>query len=270
MNLPVRFAGRVILVAVTYLSAGHGEETIVRLATWNLNNRVGKVRFRPEAANAAAALNADAIVLTEYYPQRHHRQFCRVLADSGLKYRVLSTKPAEIANRTLIVSRFPMVRDDLALPAFDNQFPANTVAAIIPSFGLRILGLRVPAYLPKQRDLLLKSWAWLEDAATSLRNSPAIILGDLNVGAVPKRSGKGEYFLRILESGWQRAAPAAGYSYLGHSGHNSEIDHMLHTSRCHVHGAEYVTELGDFIYAGTRDALSDHAALVATVEVKHE
>jgi len=37
----------------------------MRLATWNLNNRVGKVPFRPEAAQAAIALDVDLMVLTE-------------------------------------------------------------------------------------------------------------------------------------------------------------------------------------------------------------
>ena len=41
------------------------------IATWNLNNRVGKVRFRPEAASAAIALGADVLVFNEYYPKDH-------------------------------------------------------------------------------------------------------------------------------------------------------------------------------------------------------
>jgi hypothetical protein len=43
---------------------------ICSIATWNLNHRCGKTRFRPEAVNAIAALQADVVVLTEYYPQK--------------------------------------------------------------------------------------------------------------------------------------------------------------------------------------------------------
>ncbi|HEY1861060.1 MAG TPA: hypothetical protein VGG61_11930 [Gemmataceae bacterium] len=86
----------------------------IRLATWNLNNRVGKVRFRPEAAHAAVALGADFIVFTEYFPPKHDRQFCQVLAESGWMHQLISDEPDdpdEKANRTLIASRLPLVRD---------------------------------------------------------------------------------------------------------------------------------------------------------------
>jgi endonuclease/exonuclease/phosphatase family metal-dependent hydrolase len=238
----------------------------IRLATWNLNNRVGKVRFRPEAAHAAVALGADFVVLTEYFPQQHHRQFCQVLAESGWIHQLLSHEPDEIANRTLIASRLLLERDSLALPDFDRQFPANTVAAHFPTLGLRVLGLRVPAYKPRD-PLLLRGWEWLETAAARLRETPAVILGDLNVGALPDRKGVGACFRKILDSGWERATPAGGYSYFGLSGERSEIDHVLATPRCTVRGAEYLTSLPSFNLAGTPGALSDHAALVADIDI---
>lgn len=40
-------------------------------ATWNLNNRVGKVRLSPEAANAAIGLGTDVMIFNEYYPQQN-------------------------------------------------------------------------------------------------------------------------------------------------------------------------------------------------------
>lgn len=45
----------------------------MRFATWNLNNRVGKVRFRTEAADAALALDADGVVFTESFPNDQHK-----------------------------------------------------------------------------------------------------------------------------------------------------------------------------------------------------
>jgi Endonuclease/Exonuclease/phosphatase family len=239
----------------------------MRLVTWNLNNRVGKVRFRPEAARAAAALGADLLVLTEYFPRQHHWQFCQTLAEAGFVNQLLSNQPSEIANRVLIASRFPMERDGLALPVFDEQFPANTLAVRLPNLGLRILGLRVPAYSGEQRELRIRAWEWLETAATKLHDVPAVILGDLNVRVSDSRAPFEAAFRRILGSGWQRAVPAGGHSFFGHNGLRSEIDHFLATPHCKIRGAEYVISLPGMTLAGTHDAISDHAALVADVDV---
>lgn len=242
--------------------------SVMRLATWNLNNRVGKVPFRPKAARAAIALGADVVVFTEYFPQQHHRQFSSALAIAGWTHQLLSPEPEETANRTLIVSRIPMEPDDLALPYFDRQFPANMVAARLPMAGLRVLGLRVPAYEGGDRALLIKSWEWLEGAAARLRGSPAVILGDLNVRTSSRGATGGAQFRRILESGWTRAAPVGGNSYYGGRGMSSEIDHVLATTYCAIRAAEYVTAVSDFALAGAPSALSDHAALVADIEVR--
>lgn len=241
----------------------------MRLATWNLNNRVGRVRFRPEATHAAIALKADVMVFTEYFPQEeYHQQFCRVLEESGWVHQVLSLEPPEIANRTLIASRLPLERDGLALPDFDYQFPGNIVAAHLPTLGLRILGLRVPWYTAEHRIQRLEAWNWLERAAASLCERPAVILGDLNIPPSRgcTRRGIGACFQRILDGGWQRAAPAEGYSYFGRKG-RSEIDHILATLHCTVSGAHYVTCVPGFTLAGTPQALSDHAALVADIDI---
>ena len=238
----------------------------MRLATWNLNNRVGKVRFRPEAAQAVVALSADLIVLTEYFPQHHHRQFCQVLAEAGWVHQLMSREPTEVANRTLVASRAPLEVDVLALPDFDCQLPANIVAAHLPTFGLRIVGIRVPAYGPSN-PLLLRSWEWLETAAAALRETPAVIMGDLNVRPSPDRSGVGACFRRLLDNGWQRAAPTGGYSYFGPTGVRSEIDHALASPRCKIRGAEYVVSVTGFTLAGAQNALSDHAALVVDLDI---
>jgi endonuclease/exonuclease/phosphatase family metal-dependent hydrolase len=239
----------------------------MRLATWNLNNRVGKVRFRPEAAQASAALGADLVVFTEYFPQEHHQRFSQALVELGWIHQLLSREPKEVANRTLIASRLPLERDPLALPDFDEQFPANTVAARVPGFGLRVLGLRVPAYGAEQQALLKKSWEWLENTAASLLGEPAVILGDLNVRGSPSQKDGEAHFRRILESGWKRAAPAGGSSYYGASGVRSEIDHVLFSTRCTARSAEYVTSAAGFTLAGAPSALSDHAALVVDIEI---
>jgi endonuclease/exonuclease/phosphatase family metal-dependent hydrolase len=100
-----------------------------------------------------------------------------------------------------------------------------------------------------------------------MREGPAVILGDLNIPPLPARRGIGACFRKILDSGWKRAGPDVGYSYVSQSGARSEIDHALVTQRCTVRGAKYVTCLPGFNFAGTPDALSDHAALVVVIDI---
>lgn len=82
----------------------------MRIATWNLNNRVGKVRFRPEAAAASMALDVDLLVLTEFYPQQHESRFREALAQAGWEHQLMSRDTGAIANRVLLASRFPWIR----------------------------------------------------------------------------------------------------------------------------------------------------------------
>ena len=76
------------------------------IATWNLNHSVGKTRFRAEAVNAVAALQADVVVLTEYYPRYYPRDYESVfragLSNAGwhLLHRKLSVR-----SRTAFLSR---------------------------------------------------------------------------------------------------------------------------------------------------------------------
>jgi endonuclease/exonuclease/phosphatase family metal-dependent hydrolase len=228
---------------------------------------VGTVRFRPEAAHAANALQVDLIVFTEYFPQQNHDLFCKDLEASGLAHQFLSKDPEEKANRVLIASRYPLAPEDIVLPTFDHQFPANIAAVRIPGAGLRVLGLRVPAYEQKARELLIKSWDWLESAAVNLRHSPAIIIGDLNIRLSSRDAVGGAHFRRILNNGWTRFSPNGGHSYYGSRGIRSEIDHVLVTNNCRIRKADYVLAEQDFKLAGTKEALPDHAALVAVVEV---
>jgi hypothetical protein len=134
----------------------------VLIATWNLNNRAGKRRFRPEAARAIAALGADVVVLTEYYPRQYHNSFQESLSDFGWPYSLASESVDEVANRVLIVSRVALEPFHIALPEFDRQFPSNILAVTIPAARLRMLGLRIPAYNNREdRPLVLRSWDWL-------------------------------------------------------------------------------------------------------------
>jgi endonuclease/exonuclease/phosphatase family metal-dependent hydrolase len=237
----------------------------MRIASWNLNHRVGMTRFRSEAADAAIALDVDAIFFNEYFPKEHGTAFARRLTDGGWQHHLIPDEPPERANRTFVTSRVPVDIDSIALPTFDHQLPANLLVVRFPGVGLRVIALRVPAYEAHQRDLTLKSWDWLELAARALVDDAAVIVGDLNISPSSVRAG-GDHFRRIRNAGWSLATPEAEPSYFSATGHTSTLDHLLHTKGVRVSGAAFVTKTGGYTLAGSSGALSDHAAIVAELQ----
>lgn len=239
----------------------------MRIATWNLNNRVGCQPFRSEAADAAITLGADVLVFTEFYPQKHEATFRNTLDNAGWAHQELSKDTGARANRVLIASRSPLQPLDIPLPDFDRQFPANVLCVGVPSVGISIVGVRIPWYDKQDLGLVISAWDWLEKTAASLVDQSAVIIGDLNVGLKSRRERGGEHFRKILQSGWHRATPADSASFFGGDGGTSEIDHIMGTNSCRFTGAHYVTKTGSYEFAGGQDPISDHAALLAEIAV---
>jgi hypothetical protein len=52
--------------------------------------------------------------------------------------------------------------------------------------------------------LLFRAWEWLEVTTASLKSSPSVVIGDLNIQTSSKASRAGDHFRRILASGWHR------------------------------------------------------------------
>jgi endonuclease/exonuclease/phosphatase family metal-dependent hydrolase len=237
----------------------------MRIASWNLNNRVGRTPFRPDAAAAAVALDVDTIFFNEYFPQAHGPSFERELADAGLAHQIISTKTPARANRTFVASRVPVERDSIDLPTFDHQFPANVLAVRFPDSQLRVLALRIPAYKSSQNDLGLRSWAWLESAAATLIEHPAVIIGDLNVRAGSHRGRGAQQLQRIRKTGWTLASSDTEPSYFSSRGYAHTLDYLLHTAQVRVSCAPFVKAVNDYVLADGHAALSDHAAIVAVL-----
>ena len=238
------------------------------VATWNLNHRIGRTRFRAEAVNVIAALQADVVVLTEYYPGDHESVFRADLSNAGWPYLIASENVGEIANRILIASRFSLEPFPLPFPDFDRQFPPNILCVTIPAAGIRVLGIRIPAYIGEDKPYISRSWDWLESTLSGLHDAPTIVAGDFNVNVDSRRAKGGDHFRRILANGWHRSAPKGQGSYFGPNGRRAEIDHILCNSGLSFADARYVTEAGGFQLAGTTGALSDHAAVLAWVQRK--
>ena len=114
------------------------------VAIWNLNNLFGKVKFRPEAADAAIALNADVLVFNEYLPQKQEATINRTLHEAGWTHQSISVDTGEKANRIFIASRHQLHRLEIRLPGFDRQFPSNVLCVCMPEFNISIVGIRIP------------------------------------------------------------------------------------------------------------------------------
>jgi endonuclease/exonuclease/phosphatase family metal-dependent hydrolase len=242
----------------------------LRIAAWNLNHRVGTTRYRPEAAHAAAALEADLIVLTEYFPRARHAEFLLTLAVHGYPHALLSPGTREQPNRVLIAARTPIETFAVETATFDNQMPANALAVREVSSALVLLGVRVPWYERNDSPRLSEAWAWLERIATSLTDVPAVIAGDLNISMTSKRRRGSVQFQRILTSGWTRAQPPEGVSFPYKDGGGSEIDHVLVNRKVRILESVYVSSVVGRKLAGERDALSDHNAVLATIRFTPE
>jgi len=238
----------------------------MRIAAWNLNNRVGKVRFRPEAALAAISLDVDVLVLNEYYPQKHHELFTSTLANAGWRYQEYSAESVEKANRVLIASRVSLEPLKIDLPSFDRQFPSNIACVHVPSFGISVVGVRVPWYEGPDIGLVSSAWDWIQSTAVKLADKPAIFTGDFNASLKSGKARGGGHFRRLIESGLERAAPHGKASFFGKKESQSEVDHILGNMHCELTDAQYVVQSGHYCLAGKPDAISDHAAILAKVK----
>jgi endonuclease/exonuclease/phosphatase family metal-dependent hydrolase len=239
----------------------------MKIATWNLNHRAGTTRFRPEAARAAGSLEADVLVLTEYFPKTHHDEFVSELRSLGWKTILMSKEPKERANRALLASRVAVEPESVSLPSFDEQQPSNVVVGRVSESGLRVVGLRIPYYVGEHVGNFARSWDWLERISGELQNTPTIILGDLNVKLKSTARRGGDHFRRMIGSGWTRAVPTGEGSCYRGAETWTEIYHALCSPRSQFTSAKYVTQAGGYSLAGTADSISDHAALVVDCEV---
>ena len=147
----------------------------MKIAAWNLINRVGKVPFRLEAAAAAIAINADIYVFNEYYPQSHGKAFQAELESAGWVHQALSVQTDEKANRILIASKISIAPLIITMPDFDQQFQSNLLGVKILDMNVSLLGIRMPWY--KSKALVTCAWGWVEEAAAaSLVSQPSIII----------------------------------------------------------------------------------------------
>jgi endonuclease/exonuclease/phosphatase family metal-dependent hydrolase len=232
----------------------------ISMFCWNVNNRVGRTTFRPEAANAAMETGADVLVFNEFFPGARLELFQRSLRDGGWQHQAMSESAGVKANRVLVASRVTSRVQSLPPSTVDGHLTANALCVDIGV--VRVLALRVPTYVGTARQ---HAWDWIAEVSARLQQSgrPSVIVGDLNTSLAATGARRMEQFHRLLGSGWARTQPEGKGSFSKGDGW-LEIDHILATASCRVSSAKYVQRTSSYALAGTAGSLSDHAALMFT------
>ena len=236
---------------------------LVSVLCWNVNNRVGRTRFRPEAAQAAMETGADVLVFNEFYPGREMSSFRATLEQRGWMHQTLSFAPGDLkANRILIASRYPHQIVALPTSTLDEHLTSNALCVDFSDF--RLFAIRVPTYKGADRA---RAWDWVASAVESINcaGRPAILCGDLNTSMTASGASRVPQFHSLVESdAWRRVQPDGRGSFFRNGAAPVEIDHVLANTGCVVAGTSYLTDAGPYVLAGSEAAISDHAALIFT------
>ena len=234
---------------------------MLRVVTWNLNHRARQRQIAPAVSQAVAALSPDIAVLTEYVEGQSHSDFVTELAKLGFSTVFRSAKTVG-QNQILVASHLPIALGTFRAPALDPALPSNVLHVRVPEFEIDVVGIRVPAY--ENAESTNACWNWLANATAAFLTRPAVLIGDFNVD--PSRAS-GARLRQLIGAGWQHAWQEDGWSFCSTGGSKTRIDHAFVSPKIRVRRASYVSTVGSYVLAGTRSALSDHAALVVEADI---
>jgi hypothetical protein len=198
--------------------------------------------------------------LTEYFHGPWQDGFLVRLAQHGFcNWRLSERKGRE--NQVLIAARIAVEPGPIRAPEIERYMPSSALHIRMPQQEIEVLGIRIPEY-NKQLKYKRAYWNWIIETARSVKDRPFVIIGDFNTDPKYSRSRCGECIGRMVDDGWQLAAPPDGSSFWTVNGHSVRIDHAFVSRHFTVERASYVTKLGEYVFAGKdAGALSDHAAL---------
>ena len=210
--------------------------------------------------DAIELLSPDVLVLTEYVPGRDHERFIADLKDLRFETPLISQR-APKENQVLIAARRACEAGAIRAPNLVSQSPPNFLEARLPSFGLRVVGLRIPMFRKREKTEERQYWEWLVSRANVWNTEPTLIIGDLNIDPT-RNTWRAKELRSFTLMGWQIADPAGEWSYHGRGTGHSRIDHALVTNDIEIVSAAYRTKVGNILLAsGDGTALSDHAVL---------
>lgn len=226
---------------VVCLNAGHTARP--RLLPIPLVDRIGQ-------------LQTDLLILNEFVDLRFSLEARHALRSTGLDHfevtEVDEYKPNWWNNQVLVASR--NLIEAAVSPLGGPGTISRTNTLCFRTMGLEITALRVP--MQRSKAGWYGYWDWLKDAVQG-----NIVIGDFNTDL--RRARRQDLVLQDLidHGGWQlRTNGDLGDSYFGKNGTRSRVDHLLTRGNVRVQAIEYVA-------AGIAPDHSDHAALVADVEL---
>lgn len=232
---------------------------MLRIITWNVRHQTNAIPIRDEMVEILLSMQPHIVVLTEFVPAANHEELIKLMSNSGLKYTALSKLDGK-HNGVFICSTFPIEKGTITAPPISPACPPSALHVTIPSLGLDILGIRMPAY--KKSSLRREYWNWIESEAARAIGRPTIIIGDFNTDSTHSRARCGDRLSQMVKAGWTHAAPKEGSSYWTSKGKPLSLDHAFVSPQFEVYGSEYVSNFSGKNFVGRkREFLSDHAIL---------
>ena len=237
----------------------------MRLLAWNMGHQTREVPISPKLLPALLRLQPDMVLLNEFVDGPSRTSLREGLFAIGLEFTAVSTR-VDRHNQVFIASRWPLSPGRLHGPdVAGGAGRSNFLHVLVPGKDFEVVGIRAPMY--KTTSETAEYWQKLKPIVQGTRESSIVWIGDLNSDPdLPRKRGGAT--LRELESeGWQIPRPTGPWSFYK----GTKIDFALISESVEVRSAEYVIEIGDETLAsGDRStAVSDHAALVVEVSVRH-
>lgn len=244
------------------------------IATWNVRYP-GPARLE-RVADAAAGLGADVLVLTEY--ARNAAGLRPALRARGFGHWADSTPSGRYVG-VAIVSRRPITTTDL----IDPLWPWAGVVAVDVG-GVRVIGAYAPGSASVVDGARIKQrwWEALHAVLDDVRQRPAVLIGDLNVGIrsldeTGRTFAGSDMFEALPEHGFTDAwrtserSETREYSWWSNHGNGFRLDHIFVTAGVAVADCRYVHEAAGLplvrMPGSSVAGVSDHAALKATITV---
>lgn len=233
----------------------------MNVIAWNLAHQIRLKPIPDYLVEVIRDLDADTLLFNEYVDGDIRAPFKEQLRREGFEHQAISPAPGRL-NQILAASRFPFVVGDIAPPQFDGSAISNFLHIRFPELGVEMVGLRAPAYV-KAADRHAY-WAELSAIMDSARDRPILFAGDVNYDPFVKaKRPDAESVPFHLCDGYRIPNPAGEWSYLGHRGYGSRIDHVMHTSKLDIESPQYTDWIRGRFLAGPKAfrPISDHAAL---------
>jgi len=256
--------------------------TVMKIVTWNLNHRAGRIGSTPEKmkiiAEALTILDADIIVLTEYVPnKKYHDLFENSLKRIGYTDVLISkyySKINDVQNQILIASRLPLKEGSIFPPDHPVDGVRNNIFHVTMG-SLGIIGLRMPLFSGNQKKDQIPVishpwWEWVIQTARENLNCPFIFIGDFNCDLVRKTKDNGLRLEQLTREGWTHAIPkdsSVKSFYSKPESKGSTIDHAFLSPQLVLKKTDFILQKGSYHFAKHEDALSDHAVLMVEFDL---